>query len=70
MNAGIIELSSNWTTWSTQLKTSEKGTAHYAQATLKATEAIGNLIGASEDFELPEGFLDTEEHLDLINEAA
>jgi hypothetical protein len=70
MNKGVSTLSSNWSSWLKTLRTSDKLSTDYAKTVVELTDTIADLIGASEDFEIPKGFLDVEENLDLIDSAA
>lgn len=70
MNKGLEQLSSNWINWKKTLSNANRTTADYVNVINEMTPAIRELIGASEDFELPEGFLDVKANLTLIEEAA
>lgn len=60
MNKGIITLAENWEDWSKALKASDKTTLDWAKAAVECTAAIADLVGASEDLELPEEFFNTD----------
>lgn len=60
MNRGIITLAENWEDWSKTLKASDKTTLDWAKAAVECTAAIADLVGASEDLELPEEFFNTD----------
>ena len=60
MNKGIITLAENWKDWSKALKSSDKTTLDWAKAAVECTAAIADLVGASEDLELPEEFFNTD----------
>jgi hypothetical protein len=60
MNKGIITLAENWKDWSKALKSSDKTTLDWAKAAVECTAAIADLVGASEDLELPEDFFNTD----------
>lgn len=70
MNKGISQLAENWENWSDTLKNTDKTSQDYAEVVADLTETLGDLTGAADDFEIPEGFLDSEENLRLIGEAA
>ena len=60
MNKGMITLAENWKDWSKALKASDKTTLDWAEAAVECTAAIADLVGASEDLELPDEFFNTE----------
>ena len=60
MNKGIITLAENWKDWSKALKASDKTSLDWADAAVECTAAIADLVGASQDLELPDDFFDTE----------
>jgi chromosome segregation ATPase len=70
MNKGVKALNENFEDWKKTLTTADKTSMDYAEALTEVESAIGDLVGASDDFELPEGFLDTPENLALIERAA
>lgn len=70
MNKGISQLAENWEDWSDTLQNTDKTSQDYAEVVADLTETLGDLTGAADDFEIPEGFLDSEENLRLIGEAA
>lgn len=70
MNKGISQLAENWEDWADTLKNTDKTSQDYAEVVADLTETLGDLTGAADDFEIPEGFLDSEENLRLIGEAA
>lgn len=70
MNKGISQLAENWEDWSDTLQNADKTSQDYAEVVADLTETLGDLTGAAEDFEIPDGFLDSEENLRLIGEAA
>jgi hypothetical protein len=59
MNQGLSKLASNWTSWKKELIKADHTTTDYTKTITEVTDAIKDLIGATEDFELPQGFLDT-----------
>ena len=70
LNKGVETLSSNWENWSDILQNSDKTSYEYAKTANEVTEAIKNLVGAVGDFELPKGFLESEDNLKLLEGAA
>ena len=70
MNKGITALNKDFSTWKKTLETSEKTSQDYADTAAKVTDAIRDLVNASDEFELPVGFLDSAEHLSLLEQAA
>ena len=70
MNKGVKALNENFEDWKKTLTTADKTSMDYAEALTEVESAIGDLVGASDDFELPEGFLDAPENLALIERAA
>lgn len=70
MNKGIAALNENWVDWKKELKASDKTTTDYAKAAAGLTDTIKDLVGATGDLELPDDFFESEENLQLIEEAA
>ena len=68
MNKGMITLAENWKDWSKALKASDKTTLDWAEAAVECTAAIADLVGASEDLELPDEFFNTE-NMELLEAA-
>ena len=68
MNKGVSSLVDNWGDWKKQLKSSDKLTQDYADAIVDCTAAIADLVGASEDLELPDEFFN-DENMKLIEKA-
>ena len=68
MNKGISSLVDNWKDWKKQLSASNKLTQDYAEAVVDCTAAIADLVGASEDLELPDEFFNAE-NIALIERA-
>ena len=68
MNKGISSLVDNWKDWKKQLSASNKLTQDYAEAVVDCTAAIADLVGASEDLELPDEFFNAE-NMALIERA-
>jgi hypothetical protein len=70
MNKGVEDLVNNWEDWSKELKKGDKTSRDWAKAAAECTKTIANLVGASEDLELPEDFFDSEENMRLLEEAS
>ena len=70
MNEGVSELSENWSEWKEELSKSDKTTADYAKTVVGLTQTIAKLVGASEDLELSQEFLNSPKTLELIEKAA
>lgn len=70
MNKGIDILSDNFEDWTKKLKTATRGSMDYAEVAAEVEGALKDLLGLSDNFELPEGFLDSKENLKLLEEAA
>lgn len=68
MNKGVQSLNDNWKDWKKQLSSSNKLTQDYADALVDCTAAIADLVGASQDLELPDEFF-TPENFELIEKA-
>ena len=72
---GVESLDKSWEEWNktlSQAKTNKaiKTTSQYAEAIKDTTKAVGNLVGAVGDFELPDSFFESEENIALIGKAA
>lgn len=70
MNKGVEDLVNNWEDWSKELKKGDKTSRDWAKAAAECTKTIANLVGASEDLELPEDFFDSEENMRLLEEVS
>lgn len=70
MNKGVEDLVNNWDEWKKELKATDKTSRDWAKAAKDCTKVIANLVGASEDLELPEDFFDSAENLELLEKAA
>jgi hypothetical protein len=70
MNKGVEDLVNNWDAWSQELKSGNKLSRDWAKAAAECTKTIANLVGASEDLELPADFFDSAENLELLDKAA
>lgn len=70
MNKGINTLSDSLEDWKETLKTAKKGDIDWAKTIGEVEAAIKDLIGATDDFELPDDFLDAPENMKLLEKAA
>ena len=70
MNKGINTLSDSLEDWKETLKTAKKGDTDWAKTISEVEAAIKDLIGATDDFELPDDFLDAPENMKLLEKAA
>ena len=72
---GVESLDKSWEEWNKTLSKAKtdkaiKTTSQYAEAIKETTKAVGNLVGAVGDFELPDSFFESEENVALIGKAA
>lgn len=70
MNKGVKALNENFKDWKKTLTSADKASMDYAEALTNVENVIGDLIGAAEDFTLPDGFIDLPGVMDLIQKAA
>ena len=70
MNNGVADLVDNWESWKKELKSNDKTSRDWAKAAAACTKTIANLVGASEDLELPNEFFDSAENMELLDQAA
>jgi hypothetical protein len=70
MNKGVTALVDNWEEWSIALKAGDKTSQDWAKAAAGCTKAVADLVGASEELELPTEFFESEKNLALIEEAS
>ena len=70
MNKGINTLSDSLEDWKETLKTAKKGDTDWAKTIGEVEAAVKDLIGATDDFELPDDFLDAPENMKLLEKAA
>lgn len=70
MNKGINTLSDSLEDWKETLKTARKGDVDWAKTISEVEAAVKDLIGATDDFELPDDFLDAPENMKLLEKAA
>lgn len=70
MNSGIAKLNKGFKDWRKTLEKTNKTSQDYAEATVEVQDAMRDLLGQTDDWELPKDFLDAPENLDLIADAA
>ena len=70
MNKGINTLSDSLEDWKETLKTAKKGDIDWAKTIGEVEAAVKDLIGATDDFELSDDFLDAPENMKLLEKAA
>ena len=70
MNKGVADLVDNWEGWKKELKSNDKTSRDWAKAAAACTKTIADLVGASEDLELPNEFFDSADNMKLLDEAA
>ena len=68
MEKGVEKLADNWDDWKKVLKSTDKLTGKYADAVSDCTDAIADLVGASDDLELPDDFFN-DKNMKLIEKA-
>jgi hypothetical protein len=70
MNKGVEVLVGSWEDWKKELKSGNKTSRDWAKAAADCTKVIADLVGASEDLELPADFFDSAENMSLLEQAA
>jgi hypothetical protein len=70
MNKGVETLVGNWEDWKKELKSGNKTSRDWAKAAADCTKVIADLVGASEDLELPADFFDSADNMKLLEQAA
>ena len=70
MNKGIDSLKDNWQKWKKELKGTDKTTWAYAESVAELTKSFKDLIGVTEDFQLPDDFFESEKIMGLLDQAA
>ena len=70
MNKGVESLVENWEEWGEELRKGDKTSRDWAKAAAATTKAIADLVGASEDLELPDDFFDSAHNMELLEQAA
>ena len=69
MNKGLKELTDNWDTYKQTLKSAQKGTQEYAEASLKTKQALAEMLGVLNADYIPADFLELPGVMDLIDQA-
>lgn len=69
MNKGLKELTDNWDTYKKTLKSAQKGTQEYAEASLKTKQALAEMLGVLNADYIPADFLELPGVMDLIDQA-
>ena len=70
MNVGVANMVNNWEDWRKELVKSDHTSRDWAYAAAECTTAIADLVGASQDLELPESFFESAENMLLLEQAA
>ena len=70
MNKGVETLVGSWEDWKKELKSGNKTSRDWAKAAADCTKVIADLVGASEDLELPADFFDSADNMALLEKAA
>lgn len=68
MNEGIKNLSENWDTWGSALKSSQKESSEYTEAISGVRKALKQIMGTTED--VSDAFFDNTKNLALMEKAA
>lgn len=70
MNKGIDALSDNLEDWTKKLKTATRGSMDYAEVAAEVEGALKDLLGLTDNFVIPDDFLDSADNLELLKKAA
>lgn len=70
MNKGIDALSDNLEDWTKKLKKATKGSMDYAEVAAEVEGALKDLLGLTDNFVIPDDFLDSADNLELLKKAA
>lgn len=70
MNKGIDALSDNLEDWTKKLKKATKGSMDYAEIAVEVEGALKDLLGLTDNFVIPDDFLDSADNLELLKKAA
>lgn len=70
MNKGVTSLAKNWSDYSKKLKENDKTSMDYIDTVQAMQEDLKDLLGVTDDLEIPVGFIDSEENLALMERAA
>lgn len=70
MNKGVDALSDNLEDWTKKLKKATKGSMDYAEVAAEVEGALKDLLGLTDNFVIPDDFLDSADNLELLKKAA
>ena len=70
LNKGVADLHDNWADWKKTLNSTKKDSSDYAKTAVALTKTIADLVGASEDLELPTDFFDSADNMALLEKAS
>ena len=70
MNKGVDALSDNLEDWTKRLKKATKGSMDYAEVAAEVEGALKDLLGLTDNFVIPDDFLDSADNLELLKKAA
>lgn len=70
MNKGVDALSDNLENWTKKLKKATKGSMDYAEVATEVEGALKDLLGLTDNFVIPDDFLDSADNLELLKKAA
>lgn len=70
MNKGVDALSDNLEDWTKKLKKATKGSMDYAEVAAEIEGALKDLLGLTDNFVIPDDFLDSADNLELLKKAA
>ena len=70
MNKGVDALSDNLEDWTKKLKKATKGSMDYAEVATEVEGALKDLLGLTDNFVIPDDFLDSADNLELLKKAA
>lgn len=70
MNKGVDALSDNLEDWTKKLKKATKGSMDYAEIATEVEGALKDLLGLTDNFVIPDDFLDSADNLELLKKAA
>lgn len=70
MNKGVDALSNNLEDWTKKLKKATKGSMDYAEVAAEVEGALKDLLGLTDNFVIPDDFLDSADNLELLKKAA
>lgn len=70
MNKGVDALSDNLEDWTKKLKKATKGSMDYAEVAAEVEGALKDLLGLTDNFIIPDDFLDSADNLELLKKAA